>query len=126
MDAMNESVAAADGSLVTPLDRSGTRLSTARFVFDAGAVGRAIVHRTVSESWAVVSGTGRMWRRDADIVRLAPGSIVVIAARTPFQVRADGNRPLTVLGTTVPAWPLDPDEAALEATVVDGPWMPTV
>jgi mannose-6-phosphate isomerase-like protein (cupin superfamily) len=123
---MTETTIAPDGSAVTPLGRIGTKLSTARFVLAGGEVSRAVVHRTVAETWAVQSGRGRIWLSDRDIVDLRAGDMITIRAGTAFQFRADGPDPVVVLGTTVPAWPLDEDAAAEEATVVDGPWVPTV
>ena len=103
---------APDGSDVRVLLRLGGG-SMAHFELAAGRVSRAVAHRTVDEIWYVLSGSGQMWRRQADrqeMVPLRPGTCVSIPAGTHFQFRAAGHAPLAVLGVTMPPWP-GPDEA---------------
>lgn len=88
-----------------------------------GQVNRATVHATVSEFWHVLSGQGRIWRRDAageETVVLSPGVTIDIPVGTAFQYRCDGADPLQFLCISMPPWPGDD-----EATFLDGPWTPT-
>jgi mannose-6-phosphate isomerase-like protein (cupin superfamily) len=86
-------------------------------------VNRATVHATVSEFWHVLSGEGRIWRRDAtgeETTVLASGVSIDIPVGTAFQYRCDGDEPLRFICVTMPPWP-----GAHEATVIEGPWTPT-
>ncbi len=114
---------APDGSQVRILC-AGTRGSMAHFTLPAGAVSRAVAHRTIEEVWLFLSGTGRMWRKLADsesTIDVGPGTSVLIPVATRFQFRADGPDPLVAVGTAMPPWP-GPDEACH----VPGPWPPSV
>ena len=105
-------VRAPDGSDVRVL-LATERGSMAQFELAAGAISRAIRHRTVDEVWYIVGGRGRMWRKNADqerTVDLAPGTCLTIPVGTSFQFRADGPEPLAAIGVTMPPWP-GPDEA---------------
>ena len=85
-------------------------------------VNRATVHATVSEFWHVLSGKGRIWRRDAtgeETVVLERGVTIDIPVGTAFQYRCDGDEPLRFLCVSMPPWP-----GAHEATFVEGPWTP--
>lgn len=87
-----------------------------------GQVNRATVHATVSEFWYVLSGHGRIWRRDGggeETTVLEPGVAIDIPVGTAFQYRCTGGEPLRFLCITMPRWP-----GAEEATLVDGPWEP--
>ncbi|HET6184531.1 MAG TPA: hypothetical protein VFA03_13170 [Acetobacteraceae bacterium] len=111
--------AAPDGSEVRVLCR-GKMASMAEFSLPAGAVSRAVAHRTVEELWFVVSGSGQMWRRigdEASVVALHPGLSLSIPLGAHFQFRADQGAPLVAIGATMPPWP-GPDEAY----PVAGPW----
>jgi mannose-6-phosphate isomerase-like protein (cupin superfamily) len=88
-----------------------------------GQVNRAAVHATVSEFWHVLSGEGRIWRRNTSgeqTVDLRPGVTIDIPVGTAFQYRCDGAEPLEFICISMPPWPGDG-----EATLVDGPWTPT-
>ena len=88
-----------------------------------GQVNRATVHATVSEFWHVLSGKGRIWRRDdtgEETTVLEPGVSIDIPVGTAFQYRCTGVDPLQFLCISMPRWPGDE-----EATVIDGPWKPT-
>jgi mannose-6-phosphate isomerase-like protein (cupin superfamily) len=116
-------VLAPDGSEVRILCRSA-RGSMAQFRLPAGAVSRAVAHRTVEEIWCVVSGRGRIWRRLDDheeVVAVRPGTSITIPVGTRFQFRADEGAPLTAVAVTMPPWPDDS-----EAFEVPGPWPATV
>jgi len=86
-------------------------------------VNRGTVHATVSEFWYVLSGRGEIWRRDQseeEVTELVPGVSIDIPVGTSFQYRCTGPEALRFLCVTMPPWPGD-----AEATLVDGPWMPT-
>ena len=89
-----------------------------------GQVNRATVHATVSELWYVLSGRGEIWRRDAareEIAPLEPGVSLNIPVGTAFQYRCTGPEPLEFVCVSMPPWPGD-----AEATVIEGPWIPSV
>jgi len=96
----------------------------AHFVLGPGETSIAVEHRTVEEIWYFLRGTGEMWRRSAEqeeIVGVSADVCVTIPLGTRFQCRSLGREPLAALGVTIPRWPGDG-----EATVVDGPWEPTL
>jgi mannose-6-phosphate isomerase-like protein (cupin superfamily) len=96
------------------------RGSMAHFTLGSGAVARAVAHRTVEEVWYFLSGRGRMWRRlgqQEETVEVAPGFSLAIPLGTRFQLRNDGDQPLTAVAVTMPPWPGED-----EAYFVDGPW----
>jgi mannose-6-phosphate isomerase-like protein (cupin superfamily) len=114
---------APDNSDVRVLVRDGTA-SMAHFTLAPGEIAVAVKHRTVSEYWFVVGGTGRIWRKDAENVEvegLEPGVSVSIPLGTAFQFRNDGAVPLEIVGFDTPPWPGDD-----EAFVVEGQWQPTL
>jgi mannose-6-phosphate isomerase-like protein (cupin superfamily) len=87
-----------------------------------GQVNRAAVHATVSEFWFVLSGEGRIWRRDAtdeQVTKLEPGVTIDIPVGTAFQYRCDGPEPLRFICVTMPPW-----RGHHEATIIDGAWEP--
>ena len=88
-----------------------------------GQVNRATLHATVSEFWYVLSGEGRIWRRDdsgEETTVLARGVSIDIPVGTAFQYRCDGSAPLEFICVTMPRWP-----GHHEATIIEGPWEPT-
>jgi mannose-6-phosphate isomerase-like protein (cupin superfamily) len=116
-------VIAPDGCEVRILVRT-PRGSMAHFSLGPGEVARAVTHRTVEEVWFFLSGRGRMWRRFEDaeeIVEAVPGVSLSIPLGTRFQLRNDGDEPLTAVAVTMPPWP-----GADEACFVDGRWPTTV
>ena len=87
-----------------------------------GQVNRATVHATVSEFWHVLSGAGRIWRRegsDEQVTTLEPGVSIDIPVGTAFQYRCDGVERLEFICITMPPWP-----GHHEATIISGPWEP--
>ena len=79
---------APDGSEVRVLARLAGG-SMAHFRLPAGAVSRAVVHRTVEELWYFVGGRGRMWRHDGEreeIVEARPGVSISIPVGTALPV----------------------------------------
>ena len=116
-------VGAPDGSAVRVLVQTDGG-SMARFSLPAGAVSLAVCHRTVSELWYVLAGTGCMWLRRGEqtqIIVLTPGVSLAIPAGTSFQFRASPGGPLQAVGVTMPPWP-----GAHEAFPVAGAWQATV
>ena len=96
--------------------------SFAHFELPAGAVSRAVSHRTVEEIWYFVGGRGEMWRKLGDqeeIVTVEPGVCITIPVGTSFQFRAPRDEPLAAVGVTMPPWPGED-----EAYEVQGKWMP--
>jgi mannose-6-phosphate isomerase-like protein (cupin superfamily) len=116
---------------VIALDGSEVRLlcelprgAMAMFTLPAGAVSKAVAHRTVEEVWCVIRGRGRIWRKFGDredIADLVPGVSVAIPTGVQFQFRNDGMQPLDIIAATMPPWPGEG-----EASLVDGNWDPTV
>ena len=98
--------------------------SMIRVELEAGAVARAVAHRTVEELWYVLAGRGEMWRRQGrheEIVALEPGACVSIPLGTHFQFRASPTEPVSAVAVTIPPWP-----GEHEAELVAGPWQPTL
>ena len=98
--------------------------SFAHFELGAGETSVAVAHRTVEEVWYFLAGRGEMWRQLGEyeeIVELSPALCITIPLGTRFQLRAVGPEPLAAVGATIPPWP-----GAGEATVVTGPWEPTL
>jgi mannose-6-phosphate isomerase-like protein (cupin superfamily) len=96
----------------------------AHFQLAAGAVTKAVAHRTVEELWYVVSGRGEMWRKQGDreeVVSLTPGLCLSIPLDTHFQFRASHTEPVVAIAVAMPPWPGDD-----EAVAVAGPWVPSV
>jgi mannose-6-phosphate isomerase-like protein (cupin superfamily) len=86
----------------------------------AGAVTRAVQHRSVDELWFCLSGTGQLWRQDSDAaetVELSAGVAVSLPVGTGFQFRASGSQPLELVIVTMPPWP-----GESEAIPVEGAW----
>ena len=82
-----------------------------------------MVHATVSV-FHVLTGQGLIWRRDEageETTLLQPGVSVDIPVGTAFQYRCDGSDALEFVCVTMPPWPGDH-----EATVIEGPWTPTI
>ena len=112
-------VTAPDGALVQVLlSLQGGSMAT--FTLQPGQVSAAVTHRSVEELWYVVSGRGRMWRRDAvheETVTLKPGLSLSVPLGTAFQFRCDGDAPLVAVAVTMPPWPGEG-----EAVKVKGAW----
>ena len=89
----------------------------AHFHLAAGAVAKAVTHRSVEELWFVIEGRGEMWRKQGEreeIVSLVPGLCVSIPLGTHFQFRASSSEPISAVAVTLPPWPGE-DEAILVA-----------
>ena len=88
-----------------------------------GKTSIAVAHRTVEEIWYIISGQGKMWRKQGTrekIAPLVPGVSLTIPQGTHFQFRAHNSEPLCAVAITMPPWP-GPDEADR----VQGKWKPT-
>jgi mannose-6-phosphate isomerase-like protein (cupin superfamily) len=118
---------APDGSEVRPL-LAGPGASVAHFRLPAGATSVPSRHRTITEIWFVIAGSGECWRRSPDgveeVVPVGPGTGLLVAAGVAFQFRAHGSGPLDALGVTMPPWLAS---GAGEVDVpAEGRWPPTV
>jgi mannose-6-phosphate isomerase-like protein (cupin superfamily) len=116
-------VTAPDGSEVRVLSQT-VRGSMALFSLPAGAVSRAVAHRSVDEVWYFVSGRGRMWRKrheEKEVIEVREGISVSIEVGTQFQFRCDSIEELAAVAVTMPPWPGNG-----EAYAVAGTWDPTV
>lgn len=110
---------APDGSQIRSLP-AGENVSLVHCTLPAGAVSRAVVHRTVEEIWYCLSGTGEIWRRFGEsesIVPLQTGVSITIPLGTRFQFRNTDREPLCILLATAPPWP-----GGNEAVPVEGLW----
>ncbi len=114
---------APDGSevrLLCGLSRGGM----ATFRLPAGAVSKAVAHRTIEEVWYFIRGRGRLWRKSGDaeeITQIGAGVSIAIPTGVHFQFRCDGAEPLEAVAATMPPWPGEG-----EAYFVEGKWPPTV
>lgn len=96
----------------------------AHFELAAGQTSAAVRHRSVEEIWYFLGGTGEMWRQfgaEEEVVTVSTGVCITIPLGTAFQFRVTGEQPLAAIGVTLPPWP-----GMGEATIVTGPWEPTV
>jgi mannose-6-phosphate isomerase-like protein (cupin superfamily) len=109
---------APDGSeirLLTQVDQG----SMVHCTLHAGQTSLAVRHRTVSELWYCVAGSGELWRRrglDEEIVPLRPGTSASIPLGVEFQFRAL-TETLELVIVTMPPWPGED-----EAVFVEGAW----
>lgn len=89
-----------------------------------GKVSQAVRHKTASEFWHVLSGQGKIWRRNKDkesVTDLTGGVTIDIPLGADFQYRSDEGD-LVFICVTTPPW-----SGADEAQYVDaGTWLPTV
>jgi len=56
----------------------------AHFELAAGRVSRAVAHHTVEEIWYILSGRGRMWRRQGDRQETVPLITTSMAQRARY------------------------------------------
>lgn len=89
-----------------------------------GIVSKAVRHKTVSEFWFVLSGTGAIWRKTKEqeiITPLHAGITIDIPLGTDFQYRSDQDD-LVFICVTNPPW-----SGADEASYVEkGGWASTL
>ena len=88
----------------------------AQFQLPAQRVGGAIMHKTVSEIWLIVAGSGKVWINGVGEREISAGSYFIVPPQTPFQVRNDSTTEMTVIGLTMPHF--HPEEVV----EVEGPW----
>jgi mannose-6-phosphate isomerase-like protein (cupin superfamily) len=96
----------------------------AHFELPANETSVAVAHKTVEEIWYFVQGRGEMWRKlgdDEHVVEVGAEVCINIPVGTSFQFRSFGDQPLAAVAVTIPPWP-----GSGEATIVRGPWAPTV
>lgn len=90
-----------------------------------GKISKAFVHKTVSEFWHVIAGSGAIWRKnkagDSIITNLLPGITIDIDVGTEFQYRSADNEDLVFICFTIPPWS-GADEASY---VAEGGWLAT-
>jgi len=125
-----ETIRLTDAALEIAPDDSRVRMlarhadgSMAQFELAPGQISRPVAHRKVEEIWFVLSGHGKIWRRQGtreEIVALEPSVSLTIPLGTHFQFRANPDGPLSILCVTTPPWP-----GNHEAFGVEGPWAPT-
>ena len=116
-------VVAPDGSDVRVLLRLAGG-SMAHFALGAGKVSLAVTHRTVEEIWFIVAGRGEMWRKQGEreeVVALRPGLCLTLPVGTQFQFRASPSEAVAAVAVTMPPWPGEE-----EASIVSGPWPPSL
>lgn len=110
---------APDGSEIRELV-SNKSTGLAHCILPAGNTSQAVKHKTVDEIWYIVSGKGRLWRKNSlseTIVDLSPGVSLDIPVDTAFQFKNDGHDDLIFLCITIPRWP-----GASESMDVEGYW----
>lgn len=98
---------APDGSEIRELVKSETT-GLAHCILPAGRISQAVKHKTVYEIWYIVSGKGKLWRKNSTseiIIDLTPWVSLDIPADTAFQFRNDGDTDLIFLCITTPVWP---------------------
>lgn len=89
-----------------------------------GKISKAVRHKTVSEFWHVISGSGEIWRKQdtkESITKLETGITIDIPLGTDFQYRSTNHSDLVFICFTIPPWP-----GANEVSYVDhGAWVST-
>jgi|GEM_PF-1737154 len=114
---------APDGSEVRVLLRNQSA-SMAHFTFQPNQVSQAIQHRSIDEIWYFLNGSGVLWRSKdghSEFLKISAGTCVSIPVGTVFQIRVNGDEPLTAIGTSTPPWPGHNSESD-EAIAVNGTW----
>lgn len=92
----------------------------AHCTLERGKITHAVAHKTVSEFWHILSGNGKIWRRNSQeesITNLTAGITIDIPLGTDFQYRSDAED-LVFICFTAPPW-TGSDEAYL---VEKGAW----
>lgn len=81
------------------------------------SVSEAISHKSVFESWFILSGSGKIWRKIGDVERLdslKPHMIVDMPLGVEYQF-ASNDEPLVFLIMTMPPWPGSAETILLSA-----------
>lgn len=102
---------------------NNTHGGIAHCTLPADSITKTVRHKTVSEFWYVISGQGKIWRRQGDqelVTELTPGTTIDIPVGTDFQYRSHEDTDLVFMCITMPPW-----SGADEAEFVGcGRWMP--
>ncbi|MES2615226.1 MAG: cupin [Bdellovibrionota bacterium] len=102
---------------------SNSMAGVAHCTLKDGKISKAVCHKTVSEIWTIISGSGQIWRKQDDtesITNLEAGVTIDIAVGTYFQYCSNKND-LVFICVTTPPWP-----GADEIIYIDkGAWVPT-
>jgi mannose-6-phosphate isomerase-like protein (cupin superfamily) len=106
---------APDGSEIYFRVGDGERASLVEVHLAAGAVSRAVRHRTVEEIWYVIAGPGRVWRcppggGPGETIEVQQGDSLRIPTGWAFQFAAGPTAELRFACFTSPPWP-GPGEA---------------
>ena len=89
------------------------------------SITRAVRHKTVSEFWHILSGSGSIWRCLGErevITELSQGITIDIPVGAKFQYRSGSAEDLVFICVTMPPWS-GHDEAVIEDR---GAWEPNV
>lgn len=103
---------------------SSKHASAVHCTLPPGTISHAVYNQTVSEFWHVLSGTGKIWRKqneEALIVDVKAGTTIDIPAGTHFQYLSNHDEPLVFICFTMPPWPGDNESVFVEG----GPWEAT-
>lgn len=87
----------------------------------ANIISKPVRHKTVSEFWHVLSGSGQIWRKDAvseSVTDLVAGMSIDVPLGTDFQYRS-GDDDLVFICVTMPPWSGSEEAEYLEA----GAWI---
>ena len=105
------------------LSLSNSLAGLAHCTLPNGKISKAVRHKTVTEFWHIISGSGQIWRRQGNHQSITPldaGITIDISLGTDFQYRSTGAD-LIFICFTIPPWP-----GADEVSYVDeGAWTPT-
>lgn len=80
----------------------------------------AVSHRSVTELWYFIDGSGEVWKKAGDqeeLASVASGVSLSIYPGESFQFRNIGDVPLKFIIATIPPWP-----GSDEAVSVEGKW----
>ena len=97
--------------------------ATMQYTLKKGTVSKALRHKTVTEFWHILSGSGAIWRRNEtqeSILPLKAGMSIDVPLGTDFQYCSDKDDLIFICITLPPA--SDPDEASV---IEDCAWKPT-
>lgn len=86
-------------------------------------ISKAVRHRSVSEFWHILAGSGEIWRRFEGVESVTPlvAEITIdIPLGTDFQYRSARNTDLVFICVTMPPWPGEDEVTFVE----NGCWLP--